>query len=153
MVDRSTEPSLICRVQTRLCALALQHVIETLRPLPVEPLAGAPRFVRGLTMLRGMPTPVLDAARLLGDHDAQAQRYVVLTTGEHRIALAVGNVLGVRAVPADHLQTLPPLLQEAAADIVVAIGRLDAELLFVLSAARLLPDDLWAAPAPEAAAP
>lgn len=151
MDDRSTELSLICRVQTRLCALPLRHVVETLRPLAVEPLAGAPDFVDGLAMLRGTPVPVVDAARLLGDGEATAQRYVALTTGEHRIVLAVGEVLGVRAVPNDQLQELPPLLQEAATDSVAAIGRLDAELLLVLSATRLLPDELW--PVAETSAP
>jgi purine-binding chemotaxis protein CheW len=145
--DLSTDLSLICRVQTRLCALPLQHVIETLRPLPVDPVAGAPRFVRGLTRLRGEPVPVVDAARLLGDDEAPAQRYVALTMGARRIALAVGEVLGVRAVPADELQALPPLLHEAATDVIAAIGRLDAELLLVLEATRLLPDE------PEAATP
>jgi len=144
--NRSTELSLICRVQSRLCALPLRHVVEILRALPVEPVAGAPRFVRGLTMLRGAPVPVIDAARLLGDDGAPAQRYVSLAIGERRIALAVGEVLGVRAVPPDSVQALPPLLQEAAADSVAAIGRLDAELLLVLSSTRLLPDTLWAVP-------
>jgi len=52
----------------------------------------------------------------------------------------------VRAVPPDSVQALPPLLQEAAADGVAAIGRLDAELLLVLSSTRLLPDTSWAVP-------
>jgi purine-binding chemotaxis protein CheW len=97
-------------------------------------------------MLRGAPVPVIDAARLLGDDDAPAQRYVSLAIGERRVALAVGEVLGVRAVPPDSVQALPPLLQEAAADSVAAIGRLDAELLLVLSSTRLLPDTSWAVP-------
>ncbi|HEV8313831.1 MAG TPA: chemotaxis protein CheW [Burkholderiaceae bacterium] len=140
-MDHSTELSLICRVRARLCALPLRHVLEILRPLPVEPLAGAPRFVRGLAMLRGAPVPVVDAARLLGDDDAPTQRYVALAIGERRIALAVGEVLGVRAVPAQSVHALPPLLQEAAADIVTAIGRLDADLLLVLNGAHLLPEE------------
>jgi hypothetical protein len=34
--------SLACRVANRLCALPVGAVIGTLRPLPLEPIAGAP---------------------------------------------------------------------------------------------------------------
>jgi hypothetical protein len=53
---------LISRVQSRLCALALESVLETMRPLPIEPLAGVPEFVRGLPVIRGTPLPVIALA-------------------------------------------------------------------------------------------
>ena len=151
--DRNADLSLICRVQARLCALPLTHVVETMRALQVEAVAGAPHFVRGLAVIRGVPVPVVDAARLLGAQDAPADRFVTITAGERRVALAVDSVLGVRAVPAGSLHQLPPLLHEAGADVVAAIGLLDAELLLVLHSTCLLPDDAWAGgEAPGAAA-
>ncbi|KQW02895.1 hypothetical protein ASC87_00640 [Rhizobacter sp. Root1221] len=124
--------------------MPLAHVVETMRPLPVEAVAGAPHFVRGLAVIRGMPVPVVDAAHLLGELAAPANRFVTVIAGERRVALAVDSVLGVREVPTDSLHQLPPLLQEAGGDVVAAIGLLDAELLLVLSSTRLLPDDSWA---------
>lgn len=145
---RNTDLSLICRVRTRLYALPLAHVVETLRPLPVEPLAGAPPFVSGLCVIRGVPRPVVDAARLLGAQsvaalpsDRPAARFVTVRAGAHQVALAVDAVLGVHAVPPDSLHGLPPLLHEAGSEAVAAIGRLDAELLLVLRSSRLLPED------------
>ncbi|HEY2928565.1 chemotaxis protein CheW [Piscinibacter sp.] len=153
MDDRNADLSLICRVQARLCALPLAHVVETLRALPVEAVVGAPHFVRGLAVIRGAPVPVVDTARLLGEHAGTGGRFVTVTVGERRVALAVDSVLGVRPVPAGSLHQLPPLLQEAGADVVAAIGLLDAELLLVLHSTRLLPDDAWGAgEAPGAAA-
>jgi purine-binding chemotaxis protein CheW len=142
--DRRAAPLLICHVRTRLCAVPLEHVVETMRPLPVEVVAGSPHFVRGLAVIRGAPVPVIDTACLLGAEDAPVNRFVTLAVDGRRIALEVGSVLGVRAVPADSLHRLPPLLHEAGADIVAAIGLLDAELLVVLHSTRLLPDDAWA---------
>jgi purine-binding chemotaxis protein CheW len=144
--DRHAELSLICRVQNWRCALALSEVVEILRPLPVEAVAGAPFFLRGLALIRGMPLPVVDAARLLGDTDGATEpgRFIVLRVAERRVALAVDEVLGVRALPADARHALPPLLDEAGRDGVAGIGRLDAELLLVLRGARLLADDLMA---------
>ena len=137
--------ALICRVHARFCALPLAHVVEAMRPLPVEAVAGAPPFVRGLAVIRGVPVPVVDAAQLLGAQAAQADRFVTMTVGTRCVALAVNSVLGVRTLPADLLQALPPLLQEAGADVVAAIALLDAELLLVLNGSRLLSEDVWAA--------
>ncbi len=140
---RGAGPSLLCRVRTRVCALPLEHVLETMRPLPIEPLSGAPRFVRGLAIIRGSPVPVIDAARLLGAEEAPPARFVTLRVGDRRVALAVDEVLGVGAGAEQSLEALPPLLGEVAADVVEAIGTLDAHLLLVLRGGRLVPDRVW----------
>lgn len=152
MNESATDLSLICRVHERLCALPVMYVAETMRPLPIEALAGAPHFVLGLALIRGAPIPVVDLALLLGAKTAVAYRFVVIIVGSRRIALAVDNVLGVRKVLVSSLHQLPPLLKDTGADIVAAMGMLDAELLLVLNAARLLPEDSWTAGAAESAA-
>ena len=117
-----------------------------MRPLPVEPIASAPLFVSGLALVRGVPTPVVDAGRLLGaGDDGQPTRFVVVRVGERRVALAVEAVVGLRTLSAAALRELPPLIQEASADVIAAIGALDAALLVVLRAARLLPETVWSA--------
>jgi purine-binding chemotaxis protein CheW len=63
----------------------------------------------------------------------------------------VDHVHGVRSLASESLHALPPLLQCADAQVVAAIGMLDAELLLVMQVARLLPQELWAALNPEAA--
>jgi purine-binding chemotaxis protein CheW len=141
--NNNADQSLVCRVQGRLCALPLGHVMETMRPLPTEAFVGAPDFVLGLAVVRGAPVPVVDAAKLLGAAGVRIDRFVMLKVGTRRIALGVEGVLGVRALPAGALQELPPLLQDAATDVVAAIGLLDAELLLVLRGTRLLSDADW----------
>ncbi len=135
---------LFCRVQSRLCALALESVLETMRPLPIEPLAGVAEFVRGLAVIRGAPLPVIDACRLLGGAETTLARFVTIQAGERRVALAVESVLGIRSLPAGSLRQLPPLLRDAVGGVVAAIGDLDLQLLLVLQGARLVPEDLWA---------
>jgi purine-binding chemotaxis protein CheW len=138
---------LICRVGSRLCGLPLAHVVETMRPLPIEPLAHLPSFVDGVSVIRGRPTPVIDARRLLGA-DAQPgarTRFVTLELGQRSAALAVDAVLGVRDVDVHHLAQLPLLLRDAQNDLVAALGTLDRELLVVLERSRLLPEAVWSA--------
>jgi len=144
---------LLCCIGSRIGALALRDVRETMRPLPVESLAGAPSFVRGLATIRGFPTPVVDVGRLLGPSESSfaptlspsLARFVSLELGERTAALAVDAVLGVRSVPSGVLLNIPPLLQEACASVVSVVGSLDARLLLVLEAARLVPQSTWSA--------
>lgn len=137
---------LICRVGSRLCGIPLEHVRETMRPLPVEPLGRAPAFVDGLSLIRGRPTPVIDAPRLLGAATTQKARgrYVTLRVGERCAALAVDAVLGVRQVDLAELDELPVLMREHN-ELVAALGALDHELFLVLERARLVPESVWAA--------
>jgi purine-binding chemotaxis protein CheW len=152
---------LLCRIGTALGALALSDVREIMRPLPVEPLMSPPSFVLGLALIRGMPTPVIDAARLLGAHAVPSSasgpspfgRFVSLKVGERTAALAVDAVLDIRAIGAALLADIPPLLRATEAGLVSTLGALDARLLLVLEAARLVPESVWSMiEAPEASA-
>ena len=116
-----------------------------MRPQPVEPIAGVPSFVQGLAVVRGIPTPVIDAASLLGGGDAsRPTRFVTVKTGTRRIVLAVEAVVGVIEIPPDAVDVLPPLFQSNSLDAISAIGVLDADLLLVLQSTRLVADDVWA---------
>lgn len=138
------EFSLLCRVGDLLCALPLEHVEETMRPLPVEAIAGAPSFVRGLAVVRGAPIPVVDAASLISGVASHPTRFVTVKTGSRRIALAVDAVVGVVEIPPSSLDAFPLLFQDASLDVISAIGTLDAELLVVLRSTCLIPEELWA---------
>jgi purine-binding chemotaxis protein CheW len=122
-----------------------------MRPLPIEPLAGAPAFVLGLAIVRGFPIPVVDADRLLGSSGSSSTplispspaRFISLKLGVRSAVLSVDAVLEIRSLPAGMLANIQPLLGEAGADLVSVIGALDAKLLLVLEAARLVPDSVW----------
>jgi purine-binding chemotaxis protein CheW len=136
--------ALVCRVASRLLAIPLREVSETMRPLPVSAMPGAPPFVRGAAIVRGEAAPVLDGGLLLGGKAlAAAGRFVTLRVDGRPVALAVDEVLGVRALGSAVLAELPPLLQNAAT--VESVGILDAQLLVLLQAARLVPESVWSA--------
>jgi purine-binding chemotaxis protein CheW len=144
---------LLCRIGSSIGALALKDVRETMRPLPIEPLAGTPPFVLGLAIVRGFPTPVIDAARLLSPSalpfspiaSPSLSRFVSLKLGDRTAALAVDAVLDVRPLAAGILVDIPPLLRGAGEELVAVVGALDTRLLLVLEAARLVPDSVWSA--------
>lgn len=132
-------PIILFRARTRLCALPVGHVLETMRPLPIEALAAAPEFVIGVSLVRGAAMPVVDVGALLGAGEAPAfTRYLTLRTGEASVALAVEAVAGVREVGSASLSRLPPLLRGADAEMLSALSSLDSELLTVLRFGRSL---------------
>jgi purine-binding chemotaxis protein CheW len=137
--------SLVFRAGEHLCALGVESVIEIMRPLPVEALAGAASFVAGVSVIRGRPLPVVEVARLVGGESDPVTRFVVAADGRHPVALAVQSVLGVREFDPRARQDFPPLLRSTRADAVRAVDVVDAEPLLVLDSARIVPDEVWAA--------
>jgi purine-binding chemotaxis protein CheW len=133
---------LLLRVGARVCGLPVAHVVETMRPLPIERLVGAPPFVLGVAIIRGSLAPVIDLAMLLGSGDASPpNRFVTLRVGDRRVALAVQSVIGIRSIEANDMT--PPLLRTASAHVVDAIANLDQELLLILRATTLLSEETW----------
>jgi chemotaxis signal transduction protein len=140
----------------RIGALALEHVRETMRPLPVEPVDSPLGFVEGIAIVRGEAVPVVNAEALLYAHSVSEQaasrapvnrspvgRFIRLRIAERSVALAVSEVLGVFSRAALDIAALPPLFEGSQA--VGAVGRFDGRLLSVLEAASLVPDDAWIA--------
>jgi purine-binding chemotaxis protein CheW len=142
---RLSVKTLVVRAQAYLCALPLEHVIETMRPLPVEPISGVPPFVRGLSIIRGEPTPVVDLALLLGAPKELPWRFVTLRTAGKQVALSVGAVVGVYELDRSTMNQLPPLLHDISKEFVESISVLDQQLLFALRSGWELPDEVWQA--------
>jgi purine-binding chemotaxis protein CheW len=135
---------LICRAAQHLCAIPLSGVIETMRALPVEPVSGAPFGVRGLAVIRGAPVPVVDLALVLGGSTSEAARFVTVRAEDRTIALAVDTVEGIRSLDTEECDGLPPLLQDAAPEMIAAIGVRDTALTLFLSTTRIVPPDALA---------
>ncbi len=124
------------------CAVPIAHVVETLRPLPVEPLGRGPDYVLGIAVIRGEPTVVLDMARLFSTEGVVSTRYVVVRCGARKAALAFERVLGIRAIAPQTFGELPPLARSVRADVIQSLGVVDKGLVVVLEAATLYPAEL-----------
>jgi purine-binding chemotaxis protein CheW len=120
------------------CALPLAQILEVMRPLPVEPLADAPAFLRGIAVIRGAPVPVLDLGRLFGQEKTAPARFVTVRVGGRVLALAVAEVLAVRREDEVGPHAAVPLLREVAKETVSSIGALDSEALLFLEGLRVL---------------
>lgn len=91
-----------------------------------------------MCVMRGVATPVIDAAQCVLGTRGTPTRFVALRAGERRVALAVDAVPGTLELADEHARQLPQLLASASA-AVIATAALDAQLLLLLSAGRVLP--------------
>jgi len=133
---------LVVTAGARACALPIEHVVETMRPLPVEPMPGAPKFVLGLATVRGAPLPVVGLSALLGVASPRTPtRFVTVRVAARSVSLAVDAVEGVVALDRAKFEALPPLVRDAG-DAIEALAPLDDRFLLVLRAARLLRDEV-----------
>jgi purine-binding chemotaxis protein CheW len=134
---------LLCRVGASRVALPVVHIVETMRPMAIEPVPHVPSFVLGVAIVRGAPVPVVDAGLLMGTAQVASGRWVTLRVADRSVALAVEGVQGVQDLSHADFDALPPLFAGAAADAVAALGTLDAQLLVILQMSRLLPESAW----------
>lgn len=135
---------LLVQVQSLCCALPLSVVIEQMRPLPVVRLSEQPAFVLGVSIIRGIPTPVVNLGFLVDDGVlAPASRFVTVRTNGGPAALAVSAVHGLRSLPALQRDDLPTFLQQVEHTTITALATHDAKLLAVLDATRIVPAEVW----------
>ena len=144
--------TLLVATKHRAYAFPLSDVSEVMRPLPTQSLLGVPDFVAGVTVIRGMPLPVIDLGMLLEGRSSRTWgRFVTVKSGTRTVALAVDEVIGVRGYEASQLAELPPLLRDAGEAVIEALGTADAQLLVVLRGSRLVPEAVWGVLARQAA--
>jgi purine-binding chemotaxis protein CheW len=150
-----TSPLFVVMVGARACAFPLQHVAETMRPLPIKSVAGTPSFVRGVSVIRGTPTPVVDLKALLenSENSTSYGRFVSLKLEDRRVVIGVDSVVGLKHLDSAQLGELPPLLRDVNVGLIESFGTRDSELLLVLRAARIVPDEVWTTLAETEAAP
>ncbi|MBI5531198.1 MAG: chemotaxis protein CheW [Deltaproteobacteria bacterium] len=142
MGEDSRVSTLVVRAQNRFCALPVDRVVETFRPTLVEPVAGVPDLVLGVSVIRGETVPVVSLAALLGLPAAGVRaRFVTVRTDGAVVALAVDEAVGVLRFDPDELSKVPALLKEATKHV-HAIAVMDGKLLSFLECSHLLDKEL-----------
>jgi purine-binding chemotaxis protein CheW len=122
-----------------LMAVGAALVQSVHRPPPLTPLPHAPPAVRGYANLRGQTLLVLDLGRLLGRApaaDGPDARLVVFQPAlGDPFGVLVDRIGDVAVLRPDQIEDRPP----GGDDLVVAVGKLDRELVALLDARRFLP--------------
>lgn len=118
-----------------------------MRPLPVRTVEGLSSAVLGVSVIRGIPTPVVSLSRLLSQPQTKDTRFVVLRTPGRDCALSVDQVHSIESLGEAAWQAMPNLL--ARVDSAAQIRAEDEDLIVSLNMARLIAE----LPAPEMSLP
>ena len=85
----------------QLC-LPLDYVAKVLPLISLQPVAGAPPYLRGLMNLHGVSVPVMDLAARLGRKTAQSYTLdtpiLLCSSGARRAGLIISEVQDVRSI-------------------------------------------------------
>lgn len=142
---RQSSHSLLWTVGVNTYALAVEHISETMRPLPVEARPGMASCMLGYSIIRGAVVQVIDVAALLGVQGrGVATRFITLRAADYRVALSVDAVIGVREIVITMQRNLQPLLTSCGVNLRAAIQLLDIRLIPVFESARFVPESEYA---------
>lgn len=103
MASLHARQAVVVRVADRMLAIPVEHVIETMRPLPIISSETRAPSLLGHARIRGEPCPVIDLALHLGltdalDARAPPSRFVVVRGARGPVALQVLAVDDVAAL-------------------------------------------------------
>jgi purine-binding chemotaxis protein CheW len=84
---------LVIQAAGRRALLSSGRVVEVVRLVASSPLAGAPPWVRGTFICRGMPVIAVDLRKLLGaKHEPALDAQIVIVAGSPSVGLIVDQV-------------------------------------------------------------
>ena len=122
-------------------ALALDVVLELIKPRAYTDLPKVPDYVKGILSLRGVVVPVVDMRlRLrLGKSEADGyQRIIVCEGKEQSIGMLVDRITQVVRVEKDAIEPAPLVLSEVEKQFVSGVGRFQGRMLILLNPEEVL---------------
>jgi purine-binding chemotaxis protein CheW len=116
-------------------------VHEIVRMPEITPIPDAEASVEGVINLRGKIIPVVDLRKRFGQTEVTAtgkNRILVTEVDNRRIGLIVDSASEVLKIPPSDIEAPPTALQEAQANCVTGVAKLQGRLVILLDLVRLL---------------
>ncbi len=137
--DAPVQPLVVFTLDAQRYALALAHVLRSIRVVAITPVAGAPAIVLGIVDIGGQVMPVMDMRGRFG-HPARdirlSDHLLIAGTRNRTIALLVDETVGVIEPAPD---TIAPAGEFASRpDLVSGTVKLPDGLILIVDLDRLL---------------
>lgn len=134
---------LIFFLGNELYGIEIRYITEIIGIQPITVVPGMPKYVKGVTNLRGKIIPVMDARQLF---KKEVREYddrtciIVLDTDEITSGLIVDNVSEVITI-ADEDIAPPPELNKCDLKYIKGIGKSNGDVKLLLDCQKILADD------------
>lgn len=141
--DAEKQQIIIFKLDEKLYGVNIDQVREITRVGEISPVPKAPKYVLGVTNLRGQITTVIDLRKRLGMQpkaiDKQSRMMIIEAEGNSE-GVIVDSVVEVTMIPKADIEE-PPKIMEASknkSNYLVGIGKKDNKLIILLDLRKLL---------------
>lgn len=129
------------RIGRETYGVPITLVHEIVRVPEITPIPDAQECVEGVINLRGKIIPVIDLRKRFGQKEVTAtvkNRILVTEVDKRRVGLIVDSASEVLKIPPSEIETPPSALQDAQANCVTGVAKLQGRLVILLELSRLL---------------
>jgi len=108
---------------------------------PVTPIAGTPKFIRGVIDLRGVIVPIVDMRMkfaLCEAHYDDSTVVIILNVARRVIGIVVDAVSDVVTFGADQIRPVPEFSAQLDTKFIMGLARLEGQMVILLDIEHLL---------------
>jgi purine-binding chemotaxis protein CheW len=121
--------------------LDITTVESIIKMQPITKMPHAPKFVEGITNLRGMVVPVMDLRRRFGlesKEEDRETRIVVSNMGGMQVGIIVDAVSQVLRIQDEAIEPPPPMSTTINSAFIMGIAKLENQLVILLDLEKVL---------------
>lgn len=140
-INAGFEELSILEIGKLTCALSIKDIQEINKHLEISRVANAPKFIRGISNLRGSIITVIDMRIKFGmepkEFDSDT-RIVVIKNQDEQIGLLVDKMLDVQIADSDNFEPTPSNVSGVAGRFFSSIYKMDNKLAAILNTEEIL---------------
>ncbi len=129
----------IFRVSGEIFGIAIERVVEIIRPQRVFSIPGLPDFLSGVMNVRGSVIPLIDLRRRFGSvPSGKKERIIVTRFGREKIGFLVDEIREILALSAEEITNPPALFRGFRTEYINGLGRKADAIIILLNIDNLL---------------
>lgn len=136
-----TDKHILFNLEEQTFAVHVQQIISIERSLELTQIPKTPKFMKGVTELRGVMTPIIDLRERmeLGDVENSDQtRILVVQVDEMQIGMLVDQATEVKDIPASLIKQPPKLVGQIKDTFLLGVATIDDELILLLDLEQVI---------------
>ncbi|GAB4490565.1 MAG: chemotaxis protein CheW [Thermodesulfovibrionales bacterium] len=132
----------IFRIGDETFGIAIERVVEILKPQKVYTIPGLPDFITGVMNVRGLVVPVIDLRRRFGvAPSGKKERIIMVRYDTERIGLLVDEIREILGLEQDEIRISPTIFRGFKTDYLSGLGKKDERIIILLNIDNLLTSD------------
>lgn len=135
---------IVFRLDKEEFAVSVRQVGSIERILPITRVPGTPSFIKGVTNLRGVVTPIIDLKTRFRNKTTSftnASRIIIVYLDELMVGIIVDEANDVIDIKEDAIEPKPEVIHSVEVDYISGVAKVDERLLVLLDLEKVLNRD------------